>query len=184
MLERTLECCGRVEYKTRPVDGVYRIAQFHDNYKGHVLLYFICDIKKNVFFAIVFSSTCQKPMDYLFDQVASDQEFTEKPEQDQRIPLNSWCFSLHAFLFPSILCILRWWSFSFTTRSRVHQASLCALPSAANAAADRVAINAIVNEAADTTADQVAVNATIVNVAAHTVTGRVAAISDEAERGA
>jgi len=47
----------------------------------------------------VFSSTCQKPMDYLFDQVASDQEFTEKPEQDQRIPLNSWCFSLHAFLF-------------------------------------------------------------------------------------
>jgi hypothetical protein len=32
--------------------------------------------------------------------------------------------------------------------------------------------------------DQVAVNATIVNVAAHAVTGRVAAISDEAERGA
>ena len=55
---------------------------------------------------------------------------------------------------------------------------------AANAAADRVAINAIVDEAADATADRVAVNATIVNVAAHAVTGRVAAISDEAERGA
>ena len=55
---------------------------------------------------------------------------------------------------------------------------------AANAAADRVAINAIVDEAADATADRVAVNATIVNVAAHAVTGQVAAISDEAERGA
>ena len=55
---------------------------------------------------------------------------------------------------------------------------------AANAAADRVAINAIVVEAADATADRVAVNATIVNVAAHAVTGRVAAISDEAEPGA
>jgi len=41
---------------------------------------------------------------------------------------------------------------------------------AANAAADRVAINAIVVEAADATADRVAVNATIVNVAAHAVT--------------
>ena len=46
------------------------------------------------------------------------------------------------------------------------------------------AINAIVDEAADATADRVAVNATIVNVAAHAVTGRVAAISDEAEHGA
>jgi maltodextrin utilization protein YvdJ len=55
---------------------------------------------------------------------------------------------------------------------------------AANAATDRVAINTIVDEAANATADQVAVNATIVNVAAHTVTGQVAAISDEAERGA
>jgi len=56
---------------------------------------------------------------------------------------------------------------------------------AANAAADRVAINAIVDEAADATTDRVAVNATIVNVAAHAVTGQVAAISDEeAERGA
>jgi len=55
---------------------------------------------------------------------------------------------------------------------------------AANAAADRVAINAIVDEAADAMADQVAVNATIVNVAAHAVTGQVAVISDEAERGA
>jgi len=51
-------------------------------------------------------------------------------------------------------------------------------------AADRVAINAIVVEAADATADRVAVNATIVNVAAHAVTGWVAAISDEAEHGA
>jgi hypothetical protein len=48
-------------------------------------------------------------------------------------------------------------------------------------AADRVAINAIVDEAADATADRVAVNATIVNVAARAVAGRVAAISDEAE---
>ena len=55
---------------------------------------------------------------------------------------------------------------------------------AVNAAADRVAINAIVDEAADATADRVAVNATIVNVAAHAMTGQVAAISDEAERGA
>ena len=49
----------------------------------------MCVIKKDAFFAIVFSSTCQKPMDFLFDHVASDQEFTEKPEQDQRIPLKS-----------------------------------------------------------------------------------------------
>ncbi len=55
---------------------------------------------------------------------------------------------------------------------------------AANAAADRVAINAIVVEAVDATADRVEVNATIVNVAAHAVTDRVAAISDEAEWGA
>ncbi len=48
-------------------------------------------------------------------------------------------------------------------------------------AADRVAINAIVDEAADATADRGAVNATIVNVAAHAMAGRVAAISDEAE---
>ena len=52
---------------------------------------------------------------------------------------------------------------------------------AANAAADRVAINAIVVEAADATADRVAVNATIVNEAAHAVAGRVFAISYEAE---
>jgi hypothetical protein len=52
---------------------------------------------------------------------------------------------------------------------------------AANAAADRVAINAIVDEAADATADRVAVNATIVNEAAHAVAGRVSAISYEAE---
>jgi len=55
---------------------------------------------------------------------------------------------------------------------------------AANASADRVAINAIVVEAVDATIDRVEVNATIVNVAAHAVTGQVAAISDEAERGA
>ncbi len=52
----------------------------------------------------------------------------------------------------------------------------------AAAAADRVAINAIVDEAADATANRAAVNATIVNVAAYAVAGRVAAISDEAER--
>jgi archaellum component FlaG (FlaF/FlaG flagellin family) len=53
---------------------------------------------------------------------------------------------------------------------------------ATNAAADQVAINVIVDEAADATADQVAVNAaTIVNEAAHSVAGRVSAISDEAE---
>ncbi len=44
---------------------------------------------------------------------------------------------------------------------------------AANAATDRVAIYAIVDEAADATADRVAVNATIVNVAAHAVAGQV-----------
>ena len=51
----------------------------------------------------------------------------------------------------------------------------------AAAAADRVAIivNAIFDEAADATANRVAVNATIVNVAAYTVAGRVAAISVE-----
>ncbi len=54
----------------------------------------------------------------------------------------------------------------------------------AAAAADRVDINAIVDEAADATANRVAINATIVNVAAYAVAGRVAAISDEAERGA
>ena len=44
------------------------------------------------------------------------------------------------------------------------------------------AINAIVNEATDATADRVPVNAaTIVNEAVHSVTGRVSAISDEAE---
>jgi hypothetical protein len=55
---------------------------------------------------------------------------------------------------------------------------------AANAAADRVSINAIVGEATEARADRVAVNATIVNVAAHALTGRVATISNEAERGA
>ena len=55
---------------------------------------------------------------------------------------------------------------------------------AANAAADRVAINAIIDKAADATADRVSVNATIVNVAGHAVTGQVAAISNEAERRA
>ena len=54
---------------------------------------------------------------------------------------------------------------------------------AANAAADRVAINAIVVKAADTTADRVEVNATIINEEA-TVAGLVTAISDEAEWGA
>jgi nicotinamidase-related amidase len=44
------------------------------------------------------------------------------------------------------------------------------------------AINAIVNEAANATAVRVDVNAaTIVNEAAHSMTGRVSAISDEAE---
>jgi hypothetical protein len=54
----------------------------------------------------------------------------------------------------------------------------------AAAAGDRVAINAIFDKAADATANRVAINATIVNVAAYAVAGRVAAISDEAERGA
>ena len=51
---------------------------------------------------------------------------------------------------------------------------------AANTAADRVAINAIVVKAADTTADRVEVNATIVNEEAHAVAGQVTAISDVA----
>ena len=42
------------------------------------------------------------------------------------------------------------------------------------------AINAIVDEAADATADRVAVNATIVNEAAHAMAGRVSGISDVA----
>jgi hypothetical protein len=45
---------------------------------------------------------------------------------------------------------------------------------------ERVAINGIVDKAADATADRVAVNATIVNEAAHAVAGQVSAISDMA----
>ena len=63
--------------KTRPVDNVYKDRTSSCKIIKLFDAYFICVIKKYLFFAIMFSSTCQKPMDYLFDQVASDQEFTE-----------------------------------------------------------------------------------------------------------